>query len=133
MKIAFPSHDQKNIFPHFGRTPGFQIITVENGEITNQEFLPNSVTGHAKGQHQEHNHSHNEGHKPSHNHSHSGIMSVLNDCEVVIANGMGRRLYDDFATTDKKVFVTQETNIIKATEMFLNNTLDHNSSTCCSH
>ena len=36
MKIALPSHDQKNIFPHFGRTPGFQIVTVENGKIEPQ-------------------------------------------------------------------------------------------------
>lgn len=132
MKIAFPSHDQKNIFPHFGRTPGFQIVTIENGEIKHQEYVSNTFTGHAQGQHHEHNHdSHSHAHAQQH--SHSGIMSALHDCEVVIANGMGRRLYDDFAQTNKTVYVTSESNINKAIEMYLNNSLDNNSDSCCSH
>lgn len=133
MKIAFPTKDQKNIFAHFGRTPGFLIVKIENDNVTQKKFIVNEFTDHAKGHHHEHvkNHKHQHGH--GHHHSHTNILNALQDCEVIIANGMGRRLLDDFQNHNKKVFVTQETIIDNAIEKYLSNTIDHNSKTCCHH
>ncbi len=49
MKIAIASNDGKRISAHFGRSKGFVIFEIENGEIKNREYIPNTFTGHARG------------------------------------------------------------------------------------
>ncbi len=131
MKIAIPSNNKQTICGHFGRTAGFMIYEIADNKIVNQEYRPNTFTGHAQGKHQEHNHQ--QGHGHGHGHSHSGILSALHDCEIVIAGGMGRRLLDDLTQNNKKVFVTKEANIKIAVEAFINQKLDHNENSCCDH
>jgi predicted Fe-Mo cluster-binding NifX family protein len=128
MKIAIPSADGKTIFPHFGRTQGFAILGIEDNTIKTRDLVQNNFTGHARGHH--HSHSHEEGHQA---HSHSGILAALNECPVVIANGMGRRLYDDLMSAGKEVFITRETDIDKAVEAYFAGNLDHDPDRSCSH
>ncbi len=132
MKIAIPSNDNISVSAHFGRSHGFIVFVTNDQEIVNEEYRENNVTGHAKGGHAEHEgeHSHSHG---EHNHSHNGILNLLNDCEIVIAGGMGQRLYSDFMSADKKVFVTRESDARQAVNMFLKNQLDNNPDSCCRH
>lgn len=60
-------------------------------------------------------------------------MNALHDCEVVIAGGMGRRLYVDFEAAKKQVFVTQISNLNEAINAYLSNTIDNNEDACCQH
>lgn len=129
MKIAIPTNDNETIFGHFGRTQGFRIVEIEKNKVIDSQYLTNDFTGHAQGHHH-HDHQHNHAHQA---HSHAGIFNAIGDCEIVIANGMGRRLYDDFQRTNTKVFITRETNIERAVNAFLNDELDNNESQCCSH
>ncbi len=76
--------------------------------------------------HKEHDHG-------NHNHSHEGIFSAIGDCKVVIAGGMGQRLYNDFNQRHIQVFVTQEKNMKQAIEEFLNNTLENSTEKLCNH
>ncbi|OQX97786.1 MAG: iron-molybdenum cofactor biosynthesis protein [Bacteroidetes bacterium 4572_128] len=124
MKIAVPSNDNKTVSAHFGRTKGFVFFEIENNEILKKSYKENKCTGHAK--HEVHEHG-------SHEHSHVGIFQALGDCKVVIAGGMGKRLYNDFQKEKIEVFVTKEKNIDKAIELFLSKKLDNNSHICCSH
>ena len=126
MKIAIPSNDNINISSHFGRTKGFVICEMDNDKIINKEYKQNTFTGHAQGLHKGDEHGHG-------NHSHNGIFNAIGDCEIVIAGGMGRRLYNDFEQNNIKVFVTKEMNIDSALNLFLNSELDNNSDECCSH
>ena len=43
MKIAIASNDEITIADHFGKTRGFIIYDVENGEIKNQQYRINMV------------------------------------------------------------------------------------------
>ena len=126
MKVAIPTDDKVNISGHFGRTLGFKIYEIENSKVINSEHRTNTFTGHAQGHHQEKHHG-------GDHQSHGGILQNLNDCDVVIAGGMGRRLFDDFSNNNMQVFITSEPVIDKAIELFLSGTLDSNSDTCCSH
>lgn len=132
MKIAIPSNDNISVSAHFGRSLGFIVFDTEKQEILTNEYRENNVTGHALGQHSDHmnepNHTHGE-----HNHSHNGILNLLHDCEIVIAGGMGQRLYSDFMSADKKVFVTRETDAKQAVNLFLKSQLDNNPDSCCRH
>lgn len=134
MNIAVPSNDGILVSAHFGRSKGFLVFETHNQEITKEEYRPNEVTGHAHGAHHEHVHGHSHTHSPGeHPHSHSGILDVLNDCEAVIAGGMGNRLYIDFQVAGKKVYITHESNAREAVLLLLQNKLDNNPETCCQH
>ncbi|MHC1775919.1 MAG: NifB/NifX family molybdenum-iron cluster-binding protein [Lentimicrobium sp.] len=132
MIIAIPSNDNISVSAHFGKSHGFIVYNTHDQEIVNEEYRENNVTGHAKGGQAEHKgeHSHSHG---EHNHSHSGILDLLSDCEIVIAGGMGQRLYNDFMSANKKVFVTREPDARKAVKLFLENQLDNNKESCCRH
>jgi predicted Fe-Mo cluster-binding NifX family protein len=56
MKIAIPTANQKKIFPHFGRTPGVLILTVEDNKIVKRDYRPNDFTGHGTGHHHDAEH-----------------------------------------------------------------------------
>jgi predicted Fe-Mo cluster-binding NifX family protein len=111
MKIAVASNDGKKISAHFGRTKGFVIFEIENGEIKSREYRLNTFTGHARG------FSHDD--PEHHKYTHPAIIEALKDCKVVISHGMGRRLYDDLTSAGIDVYVTDETDVDKAIELYL--------------
>lgn len=126
MKIAIPTDDRQTIANHFGRTKGFMTFEIQNNTVSKEEYKSNNFTGHAQGLHLHEQHGH-------HQHSHKGIFDSLEGSNVVIARGMGRRLYDDFAAKKISVFITEEVEIKKALDRYLKNSLDNNPDSCCSH
>lgn len=85
MKIAVPTNDGSSISDHFGRSAGFLIFEVENGQIQSRTLRQNGQRhtheigscGHSHGAHGEH--------------SHAGILAAVEGCETVICVGMGQR------------------------------------------
>ncbi len=130
MKIVIPTNDQINISQHFGRTKGFLLVQVDDNKIISKAYKENNMTGHAQGKHHDHHHEH---HHEGHAHSHEGIFNAIGDCDVVIAGGMGRRLYQDFAVKEIPVYVTHETNIEEAVQLLLKHQLDNDTEKCCNH
>ena len=126
MRIAIPSNDLTTVSTHFGRTKGFMIFDIENNKVTNKEYKLNTFTGHSQNKHKEHEHG-------KHKHSHETILNALNGCEVVIAGGMGKRLFDDFEQKGIKVYVTQEKSIETAIGLLTKNELDNNNTKCGNH
>ncbi len=104
MKIAIPTNDQRSISQHFGRSKGFLIVEVQDNKVKSKSYQENNMTAHALSgvqlpdaeHHHAHDHHHHHGHG-QHHHSHEGIFKALGNCHLVIAGGMGRRLYQDFA------------------------------------
>lgn len=113
MKIAVASNDGNTISSHFGRARGFVIAEVEDGKLKDKRYVPNTFTGHAMGLH----------HGEAHHHGHAGVLSALADCQVIISHGMGKRLYDDLTRAGKEVYVTDETQVDKAIELYLSGKL----------
>ena len=128
MKIALPSDDGTTICAHFGRTLGFIIFDVTGNTVTGQTYVPNTITRHAQGLHSENDHEH-----AHHEHSHGGILDALTEVTVVVAGGMGRRLFDDFSQAGKQVFVTSLSDAREAVEAYLAGKLDSNPGGCCNH
>ena len=131
MKIAIPSDEGTHLSQHFGRALGFKIFEVADGQIVNQEFRPNNFTGHALGQHEQHR-QHGNGHG-EHAHSHNRILDALKDCEVVIAGGMGHRLFEDLTAAGKKIYITTQHEIQKAVELFIGDNLTSDKDACSHH
>ncbi|GAB4328195.1 MAG: NifB/NifX family molybdenum-iron cluster-binding protein [Calditrichia bacterium] len=129
MKIAFASNDQQTIAPHFGRSRGFLIVTVEDGQVKSKEYLENTFTGHALGLHHQHHHEHGGGHGGHH----SRILNALKGCSVVISNGMGRRIYDDLNNAGITPMIVEERDIERALRAYLEGNLVDNPEAVCHH
>lgn len=123
MKIAIASNDEITIADHFGKTRGFIIYDVENGEIKNQQYHINDFTGHARGL---------EGtdHQID---RHGPILEALKDCDVVIARGMGRRIYNDLQNAGIEAFIVDEDDTSTAVRLYLENNLKDNPESGCKH
>ncbi len=123
MKIAIASDDKKNISDHFGRTKGFIIYEIENGSMKNKEYRINDFTFHVQGMVD----------APHAIDRHAGILDALNDCQAVISNGMGRRIYDDLQSANIDAFIVHETIAEEALNLYLKNELLDNPDKGCEH
>ena len=117
MKIAIATEDGKIISAHFGRSPLFAIYEIEDGKIVNTEMRLNTFTGHFRG-----DESHGDGrhdHRKGDEHAHQTVAEGLQDCQVVISHGMGRRAWEDLRNRGIEMIVTDETEVERALNLYL--------------
>lgn len=115
------------ISAHFGRSKGFIIVDLKDNQIFNKEYKINTFTAHVKNQNKTHNHG------EKHTHNHDGIFTALGTANIVIAKGMGQRLYNDFLGNNIKVYMTKENNIDNAVKLLIQGKLKANKELCCEH
>jgi len=132
MKIAIPSDEGTYLSQHFGRSLGFAVYELKEDKIISREYRKNDFTGHALGEHNQHQHQGDQ-HADHAGHSHNRILNALIDCEIVIAGGMGRRLLDDLTDAGKKIYITSEPEVSKVVEMFIEDTLQSDKGACSHH
>ncbi|NQV42114.1 MAG: iron-molybdenum cofactor biosynthesis protein [Candidatus Marinimicrobia bacterium] len=125
MKIGIASNDQRSIAQHFGRSKGFVIAELVDGSIKSKDYRENVFTNHL----QQGTHEHQGGH----GHSHEGILTALNDCDVVIARGMGRRIYDDLRGANIESLITEISTVDDALVAYVSGTLVDNPEKGCVH
>ncbi len=83
MKIAVVTEDGKRVSAHFGMAPWYRVFTIADGQIVAEEMRE-------KPHHQHHDHAHGHGHGHEHGcGSHEAMFAPLQDCDVVIAGGLG--------------------------------------------
>ena len=123
MKIAIASDEGITISSHFGQTRGFVVFDIEGQEVKNREYRLNTFTGHARGL---------EGADHGID-RHGPIISALSDCKAVISHGMGRRIYDDLKGAGIEALVTDETEVQKAIDLYINGALIDRPERGCSH
>ncbi len=123
MKIAIASDDEKNISAHFGRTKGFIIYDIEDYSVKNKEYRINDFTFHTRGL-VDASHTMDR---------HAGIVKALNDCQAIISNGMGRRIYDDLQSANIDAFIVHETDAEEASKWYLKNEIVNNPEKGCEH
>jgi predicted Fe-Mo cluster-binding NifX family protein len=67
-------------------------------------------------------------------HSHRGLLDGLQDCQMMVARGMGPRLVQDLQQHGIEVFFSMENDVQKAAEAFAKGALRANPrGSCCSH
>lgn len=127
MKIAVASDDGLSISTHFGRSAGFVIFVAEGSEIVKCDYRSNSAGHRHEG---ECNHEHDHG-----QHSHAGFLAALNDCEVIICRGMGRRAIIDLKANGIAVAITSEPiDVAAAAKRYVQGKLPAtDESVCCRH
>lgn len=108
IKIAIPTNDGKTISRHFGQAKAFLVVTLDNGEITDQELreLPD-VGDHAH--HHDHNHDHHHG--MGGNPAHMTKFNYISDCQFLIGGGMGQPAVQRLNSMGIQVAMTDQKNI----------------------
>ncbi len=120
MKIAAASDDEVNISQHFGRAPYYIVHTVEDGKVVDRETR--AKTGHqtfaahespklAPGE----RHGYDAGSETRH----ESMAEAINDCQVLIAGGMGWGAYESMKEYGIKTIVTDVKDIGEAVELYL--------------
>jgi predicted Fe-Mo cluster-binding NifX family protein len=127
MKIAIASNEGRSISSHFGRTRGFMIYEIEDNKVKEKQYRENIFTGHARGHH------HEQGNTHQGIHHHGAILRALSDCQVVISQGMGSRLYEELRSNGIEAFIVNEQDVDKAVNLYLQNNLQNHPDKECEH
>ena len=120
MKIAVVTDDEKTISAHFGRAQYYVVLTVEDGVVTGQEARPKANHSQFVGEghhHGEHGGSH--GMDPGSQRRHGMMMETIQDCEVLLARGMGQGAHINLTERGIKPVVTDIQDIREAVDAFL--------------
>ncbi len=126
MKIAVVSENESTISQHFGRAPYYIILTVENGKVVKQEKFERGAAGTCACGHSEEEEHHHASHSgPDSAAKHNKMVDPIADCQVLIAGGMGYGAYQALKSRGLDVFITAQSSIQKAVELFSAGKLDN--------
>lgn len=120
MKIAAITDDGKTISRHFGRARYYLVCTAEGGRITGQE-LREKAGHHSFAPHQasEHHASGPHGFDAASRNRHGQMLSVIADCEAVLAGGMGFGMQRNLEEVGIRPLLTDLEDIEEAVRAFL--------------
>lgn len=120
MKLAAITDDGKTISQHFGRARYYLVCTVEDGRIAGQE-LRDKAGHHSFAPHQgsEHHAAGPHGFDPASRNRHAQMLSVISDCEAVLAGGMGLGMQRNLEEVGIRPLLTDIENIEEAVRAFL--------------
>lgn len=126
MKIAVVTMDGKTVSQHFGRSPYYSIMTIENGEVKSRD-LRERRTGHfAPGGPQHGSDLHEtgrHGYGPKAKSSHAAMAQEISDCRVLIAGGMGSGAYENLKEAGLEVVLTDKQMIDEAVRLYISRDL----------
>jgi predicted Fe-Mo cluster-binding NifX family protein len=120
MKIAAISEDGATVSQHFGRAPLYVVVTVENGKIVNKENRDKA--GHhtfAAGRHPEAEPGARHGYDAGAQSRHAAMAQSIEDCQVLIAGGMGWGAYESLKSRGIETVVTDVQDIEEAVKLYL--------------
>lgn len=89
MKIAAVTDDGVSISQHFGRATHYTVLSVEEERIVKREMR--DKMGHRHFSHEEHGEESGQPHgmDPASQDRHARMMAAIEDCQVLLARGMG--------------------------------------------
>ncbi len=120
MKIAAISEDGTTISQHFGRAPLYVVVTVENGKIVSTE--KREKAGHhtfSANQHPETAPGEKHGYDAGAQTRHAAMAQSIDDCQVLLAGGMGWGAYDSMKSRGIETVVTDVESIDEAVKLYI--------------
>jgi predicted Fe-Mo cluster-binding NifX family protein len=120
MKIAAITEDGATVSQHFGRAPYYIVLTVEDGKVVDTE--KRDKAGHHTFA------AHTEEHlAPGERHGfdagaqtrHATMAQSIDDCQVLIAGGMGWGAYESLKSRNIESIVTDVESIDEAVKLYL--------------
>lgn len=129
MKIAVVTDDEKNISAHFGRAQYYVVLTVKDGQVIEQETRPKANHSQFAGEHGHHGeHGDSHGMDRQSQHRHAQMMDAIEDCQVLMARGMGQGAHYSLTSRGIKPVLTDIQDIQEAVDAYLAGRLIENMS-----
>jgi len=124
-KIAMVTDDHQTISAHFGRAVYYDVFTVEDGKVVGREIRTKPGHNQFAGEpHGGQGHMHGQG--PEAEARHARMMSVISDCQVLVACGMGMGAYDGLNSIGIHPILTDIQEIEEVIKVYLDGQLtDH--------
>lgn len=126
MKIAVVTEDGISISQHFGRAPYYVVVAVEDGKVVSKELR--DKLGHAQfaAEHEEEhqpasqqNDSRGHGFDAAAQTRHARMAAAIQDCDLLLARGMGAGAYSSLAQAGIRPIVTDIPTIDEAVQAVL--------------
>jgi len=128
MKVAVVTNDGVTVSQHFGRARYYLVAEIQDGKVVRHEMRPRH-TPHAAGQHGGmHTHTPNQPHGMGAEAQtrHAMMAAQIQDCEMLVAGGMGRGAVLSMESAGIAVRLTDMTNIEEVLQAIIVGTLaDH--------
>ncbi len=129
MKIAAVSEDGVTISQHFGRAPYYVVVAIEDGKVVSKELRDKLGHAHfANEPHEEHHGSDPRGHgfDLAAQNRHARMAATIQDCEVLLARGMGAGAYASLTQAGIRPILTDISSIDEAVQAVLRgDIIDH--------
>lgn len=116
MKAAVVTDDLQTVSVHFGMAKHFLVYDIDGGVVKGKEVRDKA--SHGRG---EHHHAGEGAESPMH----GTMLSSISDCEVVIAGGMGRPMFESIEAAGMKAYVTRVRNADEAVKALADGRLDN--------
>lgn len=127
MKIAVVTDDGKTVSRHFGRAKYYLVVEVEAGNEIARSLRDKMGHHEFSGAEEKTIGQRGIGHgfDPASQKRHEQMLQAINDCQVVIAGGMGRGAYQSMDDAGKEVYVVSTQDIDQALDAYLGGTLEN--------
>lgn len=123
MKIAAISDDGESISMHFGRAQLYVVLEVEDGKVMGREVRPkvghHTFGAHEHGEHQDGKH----GYDAASQDKHARMAGSIEDCQVLLAGGMGWGAYDSMKGRGIEPIITDIQDVDGAVRAYLDGTI----------
>jgi predicted Fe-Mo cluster-binding NifX family protein len=120
MKIAAVSDDRWTISQHFGRAPYFVVLTIEEGVVVDKEIRAKSGH-HTFAAHEPPKLAPGErhGYEAGADVRHASMVEAIQDCQVLMAGGMGWGAYEALQGYGIEPIVTDVKGVYEAVFLYL--------------
>ncbi len=120
MKIAFVTDDGLQVSRHFGRAGKYLVVELDGGKPINRVLRDKMGHQHYYAGESGKNHSSTpHGLDSVSQAKHASMLSVIQDCDVVICGGMGQGAYQSIIDSGKEVYLVEDLDINRIIEKFI--------------
>ena len=127
MKIAVVTDDERTISTHFGQARFYIVLTVKDGQVTEREIRPKAHQSQFAGEHHHHGEQGDaHGMDRQAQHRHARMMDAIEDCQVLMARGMGQGAHYSLTARGIKPVLTDIQDIQEAVDAYLDGKLIEN-------
>ncbi len=120
MKIAVISEDEKTISQHFGMASLYVVVTIEDGKVVSKEARAKAGHHNLGGHHEEHSTpGQRHGFDAGAQQTHATMAGNINDCQVLIAGGMGWGAHESLKGFNIEPIITDVKDIDQAVKLYL--------------
>ncbi len=119
MKIAIPTNDGRNITTNTKFLKGFKTFEILDGKVMKESYITglNQLTREITEE------------IPVIDPG-NPLLSAIDDCKIVISNGLDKKLFEDLLKAHKEVYITETSEIRIAIRRFLQQTLRNHPELC---